>query len=322
MRKQAFGPFQVSVIGLGSVDFGGRIPERAAREFMDAYTEMGGNFLDTAHVYGDFVTPRNGASEEVIGRWMRDRKNRDRIFLSTKGAHPALGNMQASRLGREEILRDMEESLDALQTDHTDIYFLHRDDPSRDVGEIMETLHSLVESGRTVMIGVSNWTPERITAANAYADAHGLTGLSANQPQYSLAAPVAMSDRTLAVMNARTWKMHRDTQMACTCFSSQAHAFFQKLDAGGEAALPERVKAEFYSGKNTACLERIRKVREETGYSVGAVALAYLTSQPFPTFALAGASRLYQVEALREAGDAVLTQEQCAFLRNVAEEDR
>ena len=68
MRKQDFGNSRVSVIGLGSADFGGKIAESLAREFMDAYAAIGGNLIDTGRVYGDFVTPRNGESEKIIGR--------------------------------------------------------------------------------------------------------------------------------------------------------------------------------------------------------------------------------------------------------------
>ena len=72
MRKQAFGNRQVSVIGLGSGEFGGKIPESQARGFMDAYAALGGNLIDTGRIYGDFVTPRNGESEKIIGRWLTD----------------------------------------------------------------------------------------------------------------------------------------------------------------------------------------------------------------------------------------------------------
>lgn len=156
MRKQAFGDSQVSVIGLGSGNFGGKTAESQAREFMDAYTAMGGNLIDTARVYGDFVTPRSGESEKVIGRWLTDRRCRKDIFLSTKGGHPPLHDMHRSRLSREEIRRDMAESLHDLQTDYVDIFWLHRDDESRPVGGIMETLQSLIEDGSARMIGVSN----------------------------------------------------------------------------------------------------------------------------------------------------------------------
>ena len=317
MRKQAFGGYQVSVIGLGSTNFGGRCPENQAWEFMDAYTALGGNFIDTAHVYGDFRTPKNGESERVIGRWMAQRHNRDDLFLSTKGGHPPIGNMRQSRLSREEVRRDLAEGLEALQTDHVEIFWLHRDDTGRPVGEIMETLQSLIDDGRAKMIGVSNWQAARIQEANAYAAAHGLTPLAANQLQFSLARQVKSPDPTMVSMDEASWRMHRETGMVCCCFSSQAHGFFTKLDQGGLDSIPDSVRASFDAPENAAIYGRIKAVAEQTGLSVSAIALAYLTCQPFPTFALAGASRMEHIDALREAGDATITDSQRDFLRQM-----
>ena len=306
------------MIGFGTADFGGRLPEGLARELMDAYVSIGGNFIDTARVYGDFATPRNGESEKIIGRWMAERGNRDRIFLSTKGGHPPFADIHRSRLSPEEIRNDMADSLEDLQTDHVEIYWLHRDDETRPVGGILETLQGLVEKGFARMAGVSNWKPERIREANAYAEAHGLIRLAANQPQFSLARQVSVPDPTTRGMDAGTWKMHAETGMTCCCFTSQAHGYFTRLDRQGEGSLPESLRREFDCPENRATLERIRAVREETGLSVGSIALAWLISQPFPVFPLAGASRAEHVEALREAGDAMLTDRQRDLLRSMA----
>ena len=318
MRKQLFGAYPVSVIGFGTAEFVGRHPESLARELMDAYVSIGGNFIDAARVYGDFATPRNGESEKIIGRWMAERGNRDRIFLSTKGGHPPFADMHRSRLSPEEIRNDMADSLEDLQTDHVEIYWLHRDDETRPVGGILETLQGLVEKGFARMAGVSNWKPERIREANAYAEAHGLIRLAANQPQFSLARQVSVPDHTTRGMDAGTWKMHAETGMTCCCFTSQAHGYFTRLDRQGEGSLPESLRREFDCPENRATLERIRAVREETGLSVGSIALAWLISQPFPVFPLAGASRAEHVEALREAGDAMLTDRQRDLLRSMA----
>lgn len=317
MRKQALGSCEVSVIGMGTAEFGGRHPEGLARDLLDAYVSLGGNLVDTARVYGDFATPRNGESEKIVGRWMEDRGNRREIFLSTKGGHPPFHDMHRSRLSPEEIRGDMAASLEDLRTGYVDIYFLHRDDPSRPVGGIMETLHGLVEDGYTRMIGVSNWAPARIREANDYAEAHGLTRLSVNQPQFSLAQQRFFLDPTTRGMDAETWRMHRETGMACFCFSSQAHGYFTRLDTRGDSALTDNLRREFDCPENRAVLERIRAVSGETGLSVGSIALAWLTGQPFPTFPLIGASRVEHVLALREAGDAVLTEAQRDMLRTV-----
>lgn len=180
----------------------------------------------------------------------------------------------------------------------------------------METLQSLIEDGTAAMVGASNWSALRICQANLYAIGHGLTRFSANQPQFSLARPVYQPDKTLKTMwDKGMWTMHRELNFPCFGFSSQARGFFSKLEQAGNENLPEGIKKQFASPENMEIYERIKAVRRETGLSVGAIALAYLTCQPFPCFALAGAGRLEQVFSLREAADAVLTEAQRDYLR-------
>lgn len=315
MRYRQWGDKQVAVIALGSSEFGGTCPAEAAFELLEAYRNIGGNFIDTARVYGDFAGKRLGESEKVIGRWLQSRADREAVFLSTKGGHPDMDHMEIGRLSRTEVMDDLKHSLENLRTDYVDIFWLHRDDVSRNVGDIMETLNALVEAGMTKRTGVSNWSPARIRAANAYAREHGLRPLDANQPQFSLARQMVVEDSTLYQMDAETYALHLETGMALIPFSSQAKGFFSKLFELGEAGLSPKARRRFFYPENLAIYDRMLKVREETGLSVGAIALAYLTCQPFPTFPLAGASRVSQVEALAEAGDAVITPAQRDFLR-------
>ena len=313
MRYRDFGGKQTAVVALGSTDFGGTVPEGRCREFLDAYESIGGNFLDTARVYGDFIGRRLGESEKVIGRWLSGR-DRERFFLSTKGGHPDMDHMDVGRLSRAEIEDDFRRSLDNLRTDYVDIYWLHRDDLTRPVEDILETLNGLLESGGTHMIGVSNWSPRRIREANACAAAHGLHPLDANQPRFSLARQATVEDPTLYPMDTETYRMHLETGMPLVPFSSQAKGFFTKLHDLGPEGLPEKARRRFYTPENLETYQRVLKVCADTGLSVGAVALAYLTCQPFPTFPLAGVSRVSQVLALNEAADAVITDAQRDYL--------
>ncbi|MBE5807544.1 MAG: aldo/keto reductase [Clostridiales bacterium] len=318
MRTHRFGERDVTVVALGSSDFGCLTPEALAFDLMDAYVSVGGNFIDTARVYGDFTTPREGLSEQVIGRWLSARGCRDDIFLSTKGGHPRLDTMDIGRLDRESVRSDMQASLEALRTDHVDVYWLHRDDVSRPVGDIMETLQSLVEDGYTKLLGVSNWRPRRILEANQYARDHGLTPLSANQPRFSLAEQINVEDPTLVAMDAETWRMHHDTGMVCCCFSSQAKGFLSKLDQLGAEGLSDKARRRYFCDGNLEIYRRAKALSLETGLSIGAIAVAYLTCQPFPTFALTGASKVEQVLMLSESGSAEITPEQRDALRRFA----
>lgn len=317
MRYADFCGRQAAVIALGTMDFGGLIEESRAREFMDAYVEIGGNFIDTARIYGDFARGIQGGSEQVIGRWMEDRHCREKIVLGTKGGHPDPATMHTGRLSRAELLSDMQRSLENLRTDCVDIYWLHRDDVSRPVEDILETLTELIERGMTKHVGVSNWTPGRIRAAQAAAWTHGLKPISANQPQFSLARQVVVEDDTLCQMDAETYALHVEENLLCQPFSSQAKGFLAKMDAQGEAALTDKAKRRFLCEENLAALRRAQALSRQTGLSVSAISLAWLTSQPFGTFPIAGVSRMEHIAALKEAGDAVLTAQQRDSLRKL-----
>lgn len=317
MRYADFCGRKASVIALGTMDFGGKIEEGQAREFMDAYLEMGGNMIDTARIYGDFAREIQGGSEQVIGRWMEDRRNRGAVILGTKGGHPDPHHMQIGRLSRAEIMDDMKRSLDNLRTDCVDVYWLHRDDEQRPVRDILETLTELRERGMARHLGVSNWRPARIAEALDCARAHGLAGISANQPQFSLARQTVVEDSTLCQMDEATWRLHVQEQLPCVPFSSQAKGFLAKMDAAGETALTDKARRRYLCAENLDVLGRAQELSRQTGLSVAAVSLAWLTSQPFATFPIAGASRMAHIEALREAGDACLTPEQRDFLRRM-----
>jgi len=317
MRYADFCGKQAAIIALGTMDFGGKIEESRARDFMDAYVEIGGNFIDTARIYGDFASGVQGGSEQVIGRWLEDRRCREKIVLGTKGGHPDPKTMHTGRLSHDEVLSDMQRSLDNLRCDCVDIYWLHRDDPGRPVEDILETLTDLTECGMTRDVGVSNWTPKRILEAKAASDRCGLVKIKANQPQFSLARQVVVEDDTLCQVDGETYSMHVGENLIGQPFSSQAKGFLAKMDAQGEGVLTDKARRRYLCDENLTVLKRAQALSKETGLSVGAISLAWLTCQPFPTFPIAGVSRMEHIEALKEAGNAVLTAQQRDWLRKV-----
>ncbi|NMA94721.1 MAG: aldo/keto reductase [Clostridiales bacterium] len=148
---------------------------------LDTAFQMGCNTFDTAHIYA------GGDGERVIGRWMQERGNREKIVILTKGAHH---NADRRRVTPFDITSDLHDSLARLKTDYIDIYVLHRDDPSVPVGPIVEVLNEHVKAGKIRAFGGSNWHHSRIEEANEYAKAHGLTPFVASSPHYSLAEQV------------------------------------------------------------------------------------------------------------------------------------
>ncbi|MEP7294163.1 MAG: aldo/keto reductase, partial [Chloroflexota bacterium] len=223
----------VSPICLGTSGFGASIPEPQAFELLDAFVAQGGNFIDTALIYSDWLPVPKSITEKTLGTWLRQRGSRAQLVIATKGAHPELATMHIPRLSPAEIISDLNKSLANLQIDTIDLYWLHRDDPQIPVSEIIDSLHQQVEAGKIRCFGCSNWQVDRIAEAQEYAARRGFQGFVANQPMWSLAEPNldALPDKTLVALDSEGNAFHRRTKLAAVPYTSQAHGFFTKLAA-------------------------------------------------------------------------------------------
>jgi aryl-alcohol dehydrogenase-like predicted oxidoreductase len=297
-------------ICLGTAVFGKTVPEAESFALLDAYLDAGGNFLDTAKMYADWLPGEPSSSEKTLGRWMKARRTRGRVIVATKGGSldPVT---QRARLARADLESDLAASLSNLQVDSIDLYWLHRDDTARPVGEIVETLAAPVHAGKIRHVGCSNWTLARIRAAQAYAATHGLPAFSGNQMKWSLAEadPKAGGDPTMVAMDAATWAFHRETNLAAVPFSSQAGGWFQKRDKSG--ALPAGA---FATDANERRYRAARKIADETGLSLTQIVLGYLLSQPFPTFPIVGSHTLAQLRDCMSAANVRLSAEHVRLL--------
>jgi aryl-alcohol dehydrogenase-like predicted oxidoreductase len=275
----------VSCLCFGTAEFGSTIDRTAAFTLLDAYAAAGGNFIDTAKVYGDWTPGQVSPSEKFIGEWLRERGNRGRIILATKGAHYHLDAPQIKRLAPADIVSDLHASLRHLRTDLVDLYWLHRDDPARPIAEIIGTLEEQVKAGKIRCYGASNWTRERLAEAQAFALSSGAQGFCAVSNQWSLASVdvAALPDPTMVAMDAGLWEYHHAHGLAAIPYTAQAYGVFHKLAAGRRDAIPEMYRKMFVNRKTEARLARIQSLSRETGLTITQIVLGYLLSQPFPT---------------------------------------
>ncbi len=303
-------------ICLGTGDLGAGVSRQASYDLLDAYVAHGGNFLDTALVYSDWVPGERSRSEKLIGEWMQARRNRASLVLATKGAHPSLESMHIPRLSPAEIESDLENSLRNLRTDVIDLYWLHRDDPARPVEEIIETLNRAARAGKVRLFGCSNWRVERLHAANDFAARSGLQGFAATQVMWSLARinPAAIGDPTLVVMDEALWNYHRQTNLAAIPFSATANGLFNKLAQGLIANLSSIPQRFYADEENLRRSERIHRLACEKGLSITQVVLGYLLAQPFPTYPIIGPKRVEQLIDSLSAVEASLTIDDICYL--------
>lgn len=310
-----------SVISLGTGSFGSGIPRDDSFRILDAYAEAGGNFLDTAHCYAAWLPNGAGASERTLGAWLKTRNTREKIMVATKGAHPDLQQMQVSRMRPEHIAQDLRESLERLQLDRVDLYWLHRDDPGVPVGEVLSALNEHLAAGRIGALGASNWSSGRLDAASSYASAHGLTGFCASQIGWSFARvnPGISGQNGMVFMDDETLVWHRKTHLPVAAYSSQANGFFSGKYRRGE--MPENKKGlakTYFNDSNFGCLERAQALARKLGRTANDIALAYLTSQAFPAYAIVGPHSVEQVKSSCAAGNLELAPEDLQFLETAA----
>ncbi len=292
-----------SRILLGTGYFGDGISEDDAFLMMDKFRDMGGCHIDTARLYA------NGASEEIVGRWMADRKPSD-MLVSTKGGYYDMDAKERPRLLKADIVSDLEKSLAALKTDVIDFYWLHRDDENIPAGEIIETMNEIVKLGTIKKFGASNWTSKRITESNDYAKEHGLIGFAASQIRFNPA--YCIGERSgLVGMDEAEFEFYKNCNMPVAAYSSQAKGFFSKMAEQGESALSEKARRRYLCDENLDRLEVIKELSQKYNCSIAALICGAFCSFNNPeVFPIIGGSRLSQIVDSLNGADVVLTKEE------------
>lgn len=189
MEKRTLGNSDLNIapVIFGGNVFGWTIDERKSFEILDHFAEAGFNGIDTADVYSRWA-PGNlgGESETIIGKWMKDKKNRHDMVIGTKvGSDMGDGK---KGLKKAYILKAVEDSLKRLQTDYIDLYQTHFDDESVPVAEILEAYEQLIRQGKVRWIGTSNMSVDRIKESLQTSADKGLPNYQTLQPHYNLYA--------------------------------------------------------------------------------------------------------------------------------------
>ena len=302
-------PVPLSRIALGTALYGTKVSAGDCSGIMDAFFEAGGTLIDTAHVYAEWLPGGKGASERTVGDWIARRGVRDQVVVGTKGGHPFIGSMDRSRLKPEDLASDLSESLDRLGMDCVDIYWLHRDDPAVPVGEVLDALDTLRQSGRLRAMGASNWTVARLRDADAYARRRGFADFCASQINWSLAPSVIpeAAGKGSVAMDESAFAHHCQTQLPIMAYSAQAGGFFSRLDRtlnGRDTALNRaRRSAAFHLAQRHDC-------------SANAIALAWLLNAPFPVSAIVGCNTAARLRDAMAATLVPLTDSEMSLLEH------
>jgi len=282
---------------------------------LDYLIENGCNAFDTAHVYGP-------NAEGLLGDWHRVRKNREGIVIVGKGCHPKAG---VSRVNKEGLTEDITVSLERLQTDYIDLYLLHRDDPTVEVGGIVEMLNEEKEKGRIHAFGGSNWSHQRLAEANAYAVAHGLTPFVASSPCFNLVDqvnspwPNCISISGPRERAARDW--YREQGIAVLGWSGLAGGFltgiYSRDSLHSEDPRMKEVLRSYGSEANFKTLDRLEEVATQKRVSMPQVALAYTLNTGLNAFSLCGCARLSDAEDNIKGVELALSEVEVRYLEGL-----
>lgn len=290
----------ISRLALGCMGFS-TLPD--ASIMYDAFVEAGGTVFDTAHRY------QNGRADMLLGQWLQQRGIRDSVTIIGKGGHTPNCNPQA-------LTRELHESLERLQTDHLDIYFLHRDNPDIPVGEFVDALDEHRSAGRLRVFGGSNWTIARMEAANAYAAKNSKQGFTLLSNHFSLADMLEpMWADCIASSDDASVDWLRRTGTPLFAWSSQARGFFTDR-AGPDKRQDAAMVRTWYTDVNFARRDRAAQLAREQGTSMLNIALAYVLAQDFPVFPIIGPLTLDELRGSLGALRVKLTPERARWLRD------
>ena len=281
---------------------------------LDTYYQLGGNFIDSANIYGKWLPSGKNICDLNIGKWIKSRNIRNHIVITSKGGHPFLDDMTSPRLSKDEVLFDLDESLTALGCDTIDLYYLHRDDPGIPVEMIIDYLNDFVRVGKIRYFAASNWKPSRIEEAQNYARKSGQQGFSANQLMWSFAIPDTknLSLPLLENMDETATEFHKKSDLTAIAYESQARGFFQKIGKAGR--IPDDLVKIYGNEKNMLRYQRAADLAKELGVKTGDVTLGYILNQSFPGGAVVGCHTPEQLTDSMSAAKLVLTTEQIGYL--------
>jgi aryl-alcohol dehydrogenase-like predicted oxidoreductase len=274
---------------MGSV-FPDALASKRAREetfrFLDAVFEAGCTAFDLAASY------QLGGTERLFGHWMRSRGNRDRLFLSGKGAHP-YPVVRPNRLTPRDLAADLEDSLRRLGTDRLDQYLVHRDSPGVPLEPIAEALAGFVRAGKIGAYGVSNWTHARIAELDRIAESQGLSRPFVSSPQFSLVTwNTPQFGGTVSISgDAEARAFYTNRKLPTLAWSPLGRGFFAKAARRGVYDNPE----------NDAKLARATALAERKGATPAQIALAWLFHQPFPVYAVVASRSVEHMKQNLEA---------------------
>ncbi len=301
---------KVPVLCLGAMTFGDAddksfmhkvgCDEKTSFAIMSRALERGVGFIDTADVYG-----QDGLSERVVGKWMEETKNRDRVVLATKFRFRMGEGPNSSGASRYRIVRTVEDSLRRLKTDRIDLYQIHMQDIDTPEEETLRALDDLVHSGKVLYLGASNYAAYRLTDSQWISKSEHLHRFVALQMQYSLM--VRDLEREHVPLCTKFGLGILPWSPLAAGFLSGKYEKDQPPPAGVRLEKWKDRFAAYDSPRGWRTIEAVKAIAKEKETTASAVSLAWLLAKPAVTSVIFGARSLEQLDDNLKAADVKLT---------------
>ena len=310
MEKRILGQ---SGIALPPLVFGGNVlgwtaDEASSFKLLDQCIDAGFNAIDTADVYSAWAPGHmGGESEAVIGRWLQARGGRDKVVIATKvGMKMGSGD---EGLSKAWIVKEVEASLQRLQTDYIDLYQAHRDDETVPLEDTLQTFATLIEQGKVRAIGASNYTAPRLAEALDTSKRLGLPRYESLQPHYNLLERALFEDALEALCVEEGLGVINYFPLAAGFLTGKyrSEADLAKSPRG------QGVK-KYLDDRGLGIVAALVDVAAEQGVAPGQVAIAWLLARPSVTAPIASATNPQQLEELFQAARITLPADAIARL--------
>ncbi|MFC6859716.1 aldo/keto reductase [Zunongwangia atlantica] len=310
MKKIKIGETDLNVapINLGGNVFGWTLDEKKSFEILDAFTDKGFNFIDTADMYSYWVDGgEGGQSETIIGNWLKKSGKRNDIVLATKvggetGVHPV-------DTSKKHILEAVDKSLQRLQTDHIDLYYTHFDDEKTPVEETLEAYDEIIKAGKVRYIAASNISPDRLEASFAASEKNGLPKYQALQPHYNLLERADYEAKYAPLADKYNLTVFPYWSLASGFLTGK----YRSEDDLGKSVRGDSVK-KYLNEKGLGVLKALDQVSEKHNTTQATVSLAWLMAQTHIGAPIASATSERHLGTLFEAPKLKLDQEDLQLL--------
>lgn len=302
----------IAPINFGGNVFGWTLDEKKSFDILDQFTAGGFNFIDTADTYSWWVNGKGGQSEEIIGNWMKARKNRNDLVIATKVGSET--KEHGFDISKKHILKSVDESLTRLQTDHIDLYYTHFDDQKTPVEETLEAYDEIIKAGKVRYIAASNLSPERLKESFEIAEKNNLPKYVALQPHYNLLEREKFESQYADLVKEYDLSVFTYWSLAAGFLTGK----YRNEDDLKKSARGEGVR-KYLDEKGLNVLKALDEISARLETTQASVALAWLLANPLVTAPIVSATSESQLKTLFAAPELKLSSEDIELLNKVSQ---